>query len=117
VAHITVEQRYQIQALLAAGNNQSKLAEILGRNKSVISSELTRNRLVNGKYKPDLAEEFYRYRRKQCRKASKWLNPELKDYVESQLRENKSPEQISRIMRKEPHSVSVSHEASYQYVW
>lgn len=117
MAHITVEQRYQIQALLAAGNNQSKLAEILGRNKSVISSELTRNRLVNGKYKPDLAEEFYRYRRKQCRKASKWLNPELKDYVESQLRENKSPEQISRIMRKEPHSVSVSHEASYQYVW
>jgi IS30 family transposase len=117
VAHITVEQRYQIQALQAAGNNQSEIAKILGRNKSVISREFSRNRLDNGKYKPEMAEAFYRHRRKQCRKASKWLNPEMKVYVEEQLREDKSPEQISGVMRREQRCCIISHEAIYQYVW
>jgi IS30 family transposase len=117
VAHITVEQRYQIQALLAAGNNQSEIAEILGKNKSVISRELSRNRLANGKYKPEVAQAFYRHRRKQCRKASKWDIAELRDYVEAQLREDKSPEQISGVMHKEKQCLTVSHEAIYQYVW
>lgn len=117
MAHITVEQRYQIQALLAAGNKPIKIAEILGREKSVISRELARNRLANGKYKPEVAQDFYQYRRKHCRKSSKWLNPELKDYVEAQLREEKSPEQISGVMHKEKHSLTISHEAIYQYVW
>ncbi|MEO0075815.1 MAG: helix-turn-helix domain-containing protein, partial [candidate division WOR-3 bacterium] len=61
---ITVEQRYQIQALLTAGKNQTEIAQILGKDKSVISRELKRNRLANGKYKPEIAEQFYRYRRK-----------------------------------------------------
>lgn len=117
MAHITVEQRYQIQALQAAGNNQSEIAKILGRNKSVLSREFSRNNLDNGKYKPEVAQSFYRHRRKQCRKVSKWLNPELKAYVEDQLREDKSPEQISGIMRKEQCSFTISHEAIYQYVW
>ena len=117
VAHITVEQRYQIQALLVAGNKQIEIAEILGKNKSVISRELSRNRLVNGKYKPEMAQQFYRHRRKRCRKTSKWHNTELKDYVEQQLREDKSPEQISGIMRNEQRCLVISHEAIYQHVW
>lgn len=60
MGHITVEQRYQIQALQAAGNNQSEIAKILDRDKSVISRELRRNRLYNGKYKPEMAQSFYR---------------------------------------------------------
>lgn len=117
MAHITVEQRYQIQALLAAQKNQIEIAQILGKHKSVISRELSRNRLANGKYKPEVAQAFYRYRRKLCRKVSKWLIPELKDEVERQLRDDKSPEQISGIMRKEKHDLTVSHEAIYQYIW
>lgn len=117
VAHITAEQRYQIQALLAAGNNQSEIAEILGRNKSVISREFGRNCLDNGKYKPQAAQSFYRHRRKQCRKGGKWLDPELTAYVEAQLREDKSPEQISGILRNGQYAFTISHEAIYQYVW
>ena len=117
MAHITVEQRYQIQALHIAGNNQSEIAGILERSKSVISREFKRNRLDNGKYKPEIAQAFYQHRRKRCRKNSKWLNPELKAYVEEQLREDKSPEQISGIMRTEQRSCTISHEAIYRHVW
>lgn len=117
VAHITVEQRYQIQALLAAGNNQSEIAKLLLRDKSVISREFRRNRLDSGKYKPEAAQSFYRHRRKRCRKASKWLNAELKAEVEEQLRADKSPEQISGILRREQRDCAISHEAIYQYVW
>jgi IS30 family transposase len=117
MAHITVEQRYQIQALLAAEKKPKEIALILGKDKSVISRELSRNRLQNGKYKPEIAQQYYRHRRKQCRKVSKMQIPELKEYVDKQLLEDKSPEQISGIMRKEEHSLSLSHEAIYQYIW
>ena len=117
MAHITVEQRYQIQALLAAGMKQKEIAEILDRDKSVISRELSRNRLNNGKYKPEVAQQYYRHRRKQCRKLSKLQDPKLKQYVEEQLREDKSPEQIIGIMRKEEHSSTLSHETIYQHIW
>jgi len=46
--HITVEQRYQIQVLHIDGNNQSEIAGIAGKDKSVISREFIRNRLANG---------------------------------------------------------------------
>lgn len=41
----------------------------------------------------------------------------MKTYVEEQLREDKSPEQISGMMRREQCSFTVSHEAIYQYIW
>jgi len=37
--------------------------------------------------------------------------------VEAQLREDKSPEQISGILHKEGHAVTLSPEAIYHYVW
>jgi len=37
--------------------------------------------------------------------------------VEAQLREDKSPEQISGILHKDGHAVTLSPEAIYQYVW
>lgn len=117
MAHITVEQRYQIQALSAAQKMQKEIAEIVGKDKSVISRGLKRNCLSNGKYKPEVAQNYYRQRRKRCRKSSKLANPVLKEYVDQQILEDKSPEQISGIMRKEEHSLTLSHEAIYQYIW
>jgi IS30 family transposase len=49
----------KIQALVAAGNNQTEIAKILGKNKSVISCEPSRNRLANAKYKAEMASQFY----------------------------------------------------------
>ena len=41
--HLTREQRYQISALLQAGHSQKEIAEVIGKDKSVISRELKRN--------------------------------------------------------------------------
>lgn len=117
MAHITVEQRYQIQALLAVGKTQKEIAEILGRDKSVICREFRRNRMYNGKYKPEIAQQYYQHRRKKCRRVYKLNDIELKEYVDKQLREDKSPEQIIGIMRNEEHSLTLSHETIYQYIW
>ncbi|HEB56323.1 MAG TPA: IS30 family transposase, partial [Gammaproteobacteria bacterium] len=40
---LTLEQRYQIQALMKAGKNQTEIAEIIGIHKSTISREVRRN--------------------------------------------------------------------------
>ena len=40
---LVYEQRYQIQALMKAGHNQTEIAEILGVHKSTISRETCRN--------------------------------------------------------------------------
>ena len=40
--HLSQTERYQIQALMNAGQTQIEIARILGRHKSTISLELTR---------------------------------------------------------------------------
>ncbi|WP_200889355.1 helix-turn-helix domain-containing protein [Geoalkalibacter ferrihydriticus] len=40
---LTREERYQIYALNAAGQNQSEIAQIIGHHKSTVSRELRRN--------------------------------------------------------------------------
>lgn len=117
MAHITLEQRYQIQALIGTEHTVTEIAIAIGKCKSVVSREIKRNRLQNSRYKPQTAQAFYKHRRKGCRKASKWAIPAVKAFVEAQLQEDKSPEQISGILRKEQRGCALSHEAIYQYVW
>ena len=52
---LTSEQRYQIYALLKAGQTQARIALILGVSKSTISRELTRNSGQRG-YRPRQAQ-------------------------------------------------------------
>ncbi|MDR2120426.1 MAG: helix-turn-helix domain-containing protein, partial [Tannerella sp.] len=40
---LTREQRYEIEVLLRAGKKQKEIAELVGKDKSVISRELKRN--------------------------------------------------------------------------
>src|SRR5450756_795453 len=41
--HLSQVERYQIDALMKAGNNQTQIALVLGRNKATISREVARN--------------------------------------------------------------------------
>ncbi|OOZ27296.1 helix-turn-helix domain-containing protein, partial [Solemya velum gill symbiont] len=54
---LTQEERYQIQALMKAGHNQTEIAKILGRHKSTVSRELRRNRGLRG-YRPKQAHRL-----------------------------------------------------------
>ncbi|MDR2139752.1 MAG: helix-turn-helix domain-containing protein [Tannerella sp.] len=63
---LTREQRYEIEVLLRAGKKQKEIAELVGKDKSVISRELKRNSHKRGpaqKY-ADERRERYRFNRK-----------------------------------------------------
>lgn len=51
------EQRYQIYALMKAGNDQTRIASFIGCHKSTVSRELRRNRGGRG-YRPKQAHEM-----------------------------------------------------------
>ncbi len=44
MAHLTKEQRYTISCLLTKGKKQKEIADIIGKDKSVISREISRNK-------------------------------------------------------------------------
>jgi IS30 family transposase len=113
---LTREQRYQIYALKKANHNQTEMASIIGVHKSTISREMRRNRGGRG-YRPKQAHETASARKQSQRSvaatritAQTWLT------VDSFLRQDWSPEQISGWLKRE-HQPCVSHERIYQHVY
>ena len=106
--HLSQEERYQISALLKAGLTQAQISLNLGRHKSTISREVSRNSGLRG-YRPRQACLLAENRALNSRNARQitdadWL------CVESYLREQWSPEQIAS-------EVSMSHETIYRHVY
>jgi len=110
---LTRVARYQIYALKKAGQNQTQIALSLGCHKSTISRELRRNCGAKG-YRPYQADELAYDR--QCEAYQARISDETWKLVESHLRLDWSPEQISGWLKlvKKP---SVSHECIYLYVY
>ena len=108
---LTREQRYQIYALMKMGHNQTEIAEVVSVHKSTVGRELQRNRGQRG-YRPKQAHQLALSRRN---KAKRRIQPETWELIETKLRLDWSPEQISGwMMRKE--GISVSHEWIYQSI-
>ena len=96
--------------------SQTTIATIIGKDKSVVSRELRRNRdMRNGEYRYKLAQRKYEERLKQKPKAVKF-KAEVRERVEAMLAEDFSPEQIVGRCRLEGLGC-VSHERIYQHVW
>ncbi|MEB3213581.1 MAG: helix-turn-helix domain-containing protein [Leptolyngbyaceae bacterium] len=55
--HLSHHERYQIAALMKAGQNQTQIAAILGRHKSTVSREIHRNTELRG-YRPRQASQL-----------------------------------------------------------
>lgn len=109
---LTQIERYQIKALLTAGNTLSAIAQTLGRHKSTISRELCRNTGQRG-YRPKQAHEKARTR--QQNKPSHSISSATCDWVVRLIKQQWSPEQISGWLA-ETQSIRVSHEWIYQYL-
>ncbi len=108
---LTLEQRYQIYALMKAGQNQSNISHLINVHKSTISRELRRNRGMEGN-RPKHAHQFSLKRRNKakCRiKASTW------NLIETLLRKEWSPEQVTGWL-KENYGLQISHEWIYQHI-
>jgi len=109
---LTREERYQISALKTAGHNQVDIAKVIGRHKSTVSRELTRNRGLRG-YRPKQANNFAENRRQA--KSAPRISPKSWVRVERLLHEDWSPEQVSFWLRNEE-GVLISPEWIYQYI-
>ena len=116
MGHLTLEQRYKIEAYKSLGKGITEIADYLGRDKSVISREIRRNADGrSGLYKADLAQRKTDQRHRGKRKKLK-LNPEVEARVLHYLEQDYSPEQI--VGRAAIDGVPmVSHERIYQYIW
>ena len=114
--HLTSEQRYTISVMLQKGHSQKEIAEVIGKDKSTISREIRRNRdKRNGVYKSELAQKKYNQRQKEKPKKT-YFTDDIKNYVESKLSEDYSPEQISERAKIEGIKC-VSPERIYQHIW
>ena len=90
----------------------SKIAKIIGVEKSTISRELQRNRGLRG-YRPKQAQGKAMSRRSRDRKR---IKAETWGWVTEKIREDWSPEQI-KLWMEVNRETRISHEWIYQYIY
>lgn len=106
--HLSQNERYQIQALLKAGHAISRIAEIIGRHKSTVGRELTRNVGIKG-YRPKQAQRLAELRGRNSRNARR-VNASEWSLAKTFLMDKLSPEQVSS-------QVCISHETIYLKIY
>ena len=116
--HITKTERQEIAILWKKKYSQRSIAAALGRNVSSISREI-RRRKTKGEYDPEKAHAKAVLKRQ----ASKYQgmkiigNSELREYIETRLREDWSPEAISgRIKKINQELKYVSAKGIYKFI-
>jgi IS30 family transposase len=112
--HITIEQRYQIEAYLKLKVSKDFIAKELGIDRSSVYREVSRNKLKHGGYSAKKANEFS-IDRKDRFLVNRKFTDECKATVKGFLKEDWSPKQIVGYCLK--HSIPiVSHERIYQFI-
>lgn len=109
---LTLNERYQIHALLKAGHCPSEIAFLLGRHKSTISRELARNTGHWG-YRPQQAQQRA-LQRQRGKVRPRFAGPHW-SIVTALLHADWSPEQIAGRLRYE-HDIRVSHTWIYRFI-
>jgi IS30 family transposase len=113
---ITSEERYTLGLLRQRGLAPAAIARLLGRHRSTISRECTRNGTPrDGCYRPQLADWYARGRRARSRRNRRFSAADLQQ-VRARLEAHWSPEQIAGRLRREC-VLAISHETIYRYIW
>lgn len=114
--HLTLEQRYKIEALLKAEHKAPFIAVQLNVNKSTIYRELGRNRTKTGRYSARSAHEISQEKKERFSYSRKF-SPSMERFIRDKLsNEQWSPEQIAGYCKQ--HDISmVSHERIYQFIY
>ena len=113
---LTNEDRCKIEALHKSGLNASKIAVQIGRHKSTVIRELSRNS-YEGSYDYKQANKFAKERRSTCGVHCR-LREENWTYVRTLLHQKWSPEQISGWLRCNPDiGFYVSAQWIYEYIY
>lgn len=115
--HITPEEREKILVLRSKNYTITYIANSIGRNKSTVSRELSRN-TVDGNYSAIYAQGAYEQRRKHCRPKKKLSDPLIFDTVREKFLDHQwSPEQIAERIKLECASFSISYTTIYRGIY
>lgn len=111
-SQLTLAQRYEIYAYLQANISKSRIAVLLNVHRSTVYREIKRN-TVQGKYHPEKSHQAFKERKHKAK--SRRLSDQAWHLIDSLLRLDFSPEQISGHLRRIG-IYSVSHEWIYQHI-
>lgn len=115
MSHLTREQRYTISVMYKRGCKQKEIAATIGKDKSVVSRELARNRNSRGYYTFTSAQEIADARKRRLRKRRSFTS-EVRNRIERYMRnEQMSPEQIVGYCKVKSYNM-VSIERIYQFI-
>jgi IS30 family transposase len=114
---LSLEQRYQIEALVKVGMKQKYIATYLKVHPSTISRELRRNTAARGQtakvYTARIASKRTEHRHKEKRKFTVF-DEAMKQHIQKRMEtDGWSPELISAV----DNEVKISHEWIYQWIW
>jgi IS30 family transposase len=113
---LTPEERYMLAALRRQGYNKSQIARSLGRHRSTVGRELSRNSTrADGRYRASTAQERTNGRRSRARRNQRFT-PQDFARVDDLLRRQWSPEQVAGHLGRQG-QLSISHETIYRHVW
>ncbi len=117
---LTLQQRYQIEALKNAGHDQTRIAKIIGVNKSTVCREFKRNIPLRGPgaklYVAEKAQKKTDLRHYEKYKPISFSIEMKKDASQRMMVEKFSPELISAQWGKDG-KPGVSHETIYKWIW
>ena len=112
---LTIDERWAIAHLHAAGRSIRQIAATLDRQPSTIARELTRNRSRTQGYQPRYADQQARARR--WRGARLDRDPALRHRVLAGLTQGWSPEQVAGRLAREARQRVISHESIYRFIY
>src|ERR1700720_4162294 len=116
-SHLSDDEREQIGLAKALGHSIGAIAQAIGRPKSTISRELSRNKLPSGRYSPLHAAGAYQLRRRRAALIER--DRALRTFVVDRLAEGWTPEQISGWLKggNERRLRAVSCETIYAFIY
>ena len=116
-SHLSDDEREQIGLAKAVGHSIGAIAKAIGRPKSTVSRELSRNKLPSGRYSPLHAAGAYQLRRR--REALIERDRALRTFVVDRLAEGWTPEQISGWLKggNEPRLRAVGCKTIYAFIY
>jgi IS30 family transposase len=117
--YLSLAEREEIAAGVAAGEGVGAIAARLGRAASTVSREVRRNGSRLG-YRAAAAQAQAEFRAARPKTAKLAASPRLRAWVQGKLEQNWSPEQISATLKAEfPDGLEmrVSHETIYQSLY
>jgi IS30 family transposase len=112
---LTQEERYLIGAQRMSGNSSVAIARLLGRHRSTITREVSRNATHHdGDYRAEKAHSYAIARRRRCRRRPQFSAEDMAE-VATLLRRKWSAEQVSGVLRDRG-TLCISHETIYRRI-